>query len=516
MKQKYFVTTMKKMPQRSLPKSGTPGTQKWKILFAASEAVPFVKTGGLGDVCGALPKALKKLGHDVRLVLPRYWAVNKEYYHLQPIFGPMGVPMGQGILWCQIYEGKSDGFTVYFVEHENFFGRAGIYDNGNWEHSDNAERFGFFSCAALQLCRDLKFKPDLIHCHDWQTALIPAYLKIRHRKDSFFQNTATVFSIHNIAYQGTFPAEAYSFLGLGSDNFTQEKFENYGGINFMKGGIFYADAISTVSPGYAQEILSEPGANGLSVYLQRRQEDLFGILNGVDYDHWNPETDKNLPAHYSSQDLSGKRICRRALQKMFLLHERENIPIIGIISRFVEQKGFQHLALVMSRILHDMTVQFVILGSGDKGQEDFFGGLPARYPGKVGAWIGYSNPKAHLIEAGADFFLMPSLYEPCGLNQIYSLKYGTLPIARATGGLKDTVEQYDERTGSGTGFLYYDPTPQAIYDTVGWAVSTFYDRSGHLARMRQKAMEQHFSWFDSAKKYEEIYQKALARRAFWR
>lgn len=487
-----------------------------KILFAASEAVPFVKTGGLGDVCGALPKILKKLGHDVRLVLPRYWAINREYYGLKPILGPMGVSTGNGVIWSQVYEGKSDGFPVYFVEHENFFGRAGIYDDGDWEHPDNAERFGFFSCAALQLCRDLKFKPDIIHCHDWQTALIPPYLKIWYPQDSFFKNTATVFSIHNIAYQGTFKANAYAFLGLGSENFTEAKFENYGGVNFMKGGIFYADAISTVSPTYAQEILSEPGGSGLSSYLQRRREDIFGVLNGADYDHWDPETDKNIPAKYSPRDLSGKKLCKKALQKAFLLDEKETIPIIGIVTRFVEQKGFQHLAIVMHRILRDMNVQFVILGNGEKAQEDFFGGLPALYPGKVGAWIGYSNPKAHLIEAGADFFLMPSLYEPCGLNQIYSLKYGTLPIVRATGGLRDTVEQYDEKTGSGTGFLYYDQTSQAIYDTIGWAVSTFYDRSEHMADMRKRAMQRHFSWLDSAKQYEKIYQKALDRRASWR
>lgn len=491
-------------------------SKKHKILFVASEAVPFIKTGGLGDVCGALPKVLKQRGHDVRLVLPRYWAVSREHYKLKPILGPLGVPTGRGTIWCQVLEGKVDGFPVYFIEHEKFFGRAGIYDDGNWEHPDNAERFGFFSSAALQLCRDLNFKPDIVHAHDWQTALVPAYLKIWHLNDPFFKNTASVFSIHNIAYQGTFRGEVYDFLGLGAGNFTDAKFENFGGINLMKGGVFYADAITTVSPSYAQEILSEPGANGLSVFLQRRHEDLFGILNGVDYDHWNPETDGLIAAQYSERDMSGKKLCKKALQKDFLLEEREEVPIVGVVSRLVEQKGLKLLAIEMAYILQSMNVQFAIVGSGEKWQEDFFGGLPAYYPGRVGAWIGYSNRKAHMVEAGADFFLMPSLFEPCGLNQIYSLRYATLPIVRATGGLRDTVRQYDETTGAGTGFLYYDHTPDALFNTVGWAVSTFYDRPHHIAQMRKRAMAEHFSWLDAAKHYEIVYQKALQRRSSWR
>lgn len=501
--------TVKKKPQRKSRK------KKLKILFAASEAVPFIKTGGLGDVCGALPKALKKLGHDVRLVLPRYWAISREAYDLKPLF-TMGVPMGGGTAWCHVLEGRSEGFPVYFIEHENYFGRAGIYDDGKWEHPDNAERFGFFSQAVLQLCRDLKFSPDVIHAHDWQTALVPAYLKINYLNDPFFKNTASVFSIHNIAFQGTFKTDVYGFLGLGQENFSIDKFENYGGVNLMKGGIFYADAVSTVSPTYAQEILSEPGAHGLSNFLQRRREDLYGILNGADYDHWDPETDKLIPAQYSSDAMAGKKICKRTLQREFLLDGEDNVPVIGIISRFSEQKGFQYLAHAIHGILRDMKVQFAILGAGEKGQEDLFGGLPIHYPGQIGAWIGYSNRKAHLIEAGADFLLMPSLYEPCGLNQIYSLKYGTLPIVRATGGLRDTVVQYDEKTGSGTGFLFYDLTPEAIQGTIGWAISTYFDRKDHIAMMRRRAMAQHFSWLDSAKHYEGLYQKAIARRVIWR
>ncbi|MFH1664791.1 MAG: glycogen/starch synthase, partial [Candidatus Omnitrophota bacterium] len=395
------------------------------ILIAASEAVPFCKTGGLADVCGALPKALKKLGHDARLVLPRYWGIDHDRYNLTLALAPMGVPMGDRTVWCAVLEGEVDGVPVYFIDHEGYFGRPGIYDDGKREYDDNAERFGFFSRACIQLCRDLRFRPDIIHCNDWQTALIPAYLKILDKDDPFFSGTATVLSIHNIGHQGIFKPRFYQFLGLGEENFIEPRFESFGHIHFMKGGIFYADCISTVSPSYAEEILSPIGSNGLAPYLERRSDDIYGILNGADYEHWNPETDPLIPARYSARDLSGKAECKRALQREFRIAENPDVPIIGVVSRFVQQKGLQLLAPVIKSIVRDMIVQFVFLGAGEKSMEDFFGGLPARHPGTIGAWIGYNNEKAHLIEAGSDFFLMPSLYEPCGLNQIYSMKYGT-------------------------------------------------------------------------------------------
>ncbi|MDD5216646.1 MAG: glycogen synthase GlgA [Candidatus Omnitrophica bacterium] len=489
--------------------------EKKKILFVASEAVPFCKSGGLADVCGALPKALEKLGHDVRLVLPRYWVIGREQHQLKTALGSMGVPMGTGTVWCSVLEGKSNGVTCYFVEHEGYFGRAGLYDDGKWSYLDNAERFGFFSKSAIQICKDLNFQPDIIHCHDWQTSLTAAYLKIHELHHPFFARTASVFTIHNIAYQGTFPINAYDYLGLGYEHYTEAKFENYGGINMMKGTIFFADVINTVSPSYAREILSEPGANGLSPYLERRREDVHGILNGVDYDHWDPGTDDLIPAHYSVRDMSGKNRCKEALQKEFLLEPAERGPVIGITTRFAHQKGFHLVAPIIKDVVRNMAVQFAIIGSGEKGLEDFFGGLPAEFPGKVGAWIGYNNHKAHLIEAGCDFFLMPSLYEPCGLNQIYSMKYGTLPIVRETGGIRDTVEQYHEGDGTGTGFCFHAAEPHAIYNTIGWAVSTYYDRPQHFTAMRKRAMQKNFSWLDAAQKYEELYERALDRRAQW-
>lgn len=491
------------------------GPSSTKILIAASEAVPFVKTGGMGDVCGALPKILKQLGHDVRLVMPRYWCISKEKYGLKPVLNSMGVPMGDRTVWCSVLEGRSDGVPVYFIDHENYFGRAGLYDDGKWEYYDNPERFGFFSKACFQLCRDLNFKPDVIHANDWHTALIPAYLKICYLNDPFFKDTASVLTIHNIGYQGTFPKSSYDFLGLGEENFTEDKFESWGGVHFMKGGVFYADAISTVSPSHAEEMLTPVGGSGLAPYLERRREDIVGILNGADYDHWDPRNDPLIPANYSAEDLSGKAVCKRELQREFLLEENPNIPIIGVVSRFAHQKGFDLVAPIIRSVIKDMIVQFVFLGAGDKYLEDFFGGLPAEYPGKVGAWIGYHNEKAHRIEAGSDFFLMPSLYEPCGLNQIYSMRYGTLPIVREIGGLKDTVRQYNERTGEGTGFLFNSIDPMAVYYTIGWVVSTYYDRAGHMAKMKLEAMKTDFNWYDSAKKYEALYEKALARRATW-
>jgi starch synthase len=489
---------------------------KHKILLVASEAIPFVKTGGLADVCGALVKNLKARGHDVRLVLPRYWSIDRSQMNLKPVLSPMGVAMGNQMIWCEVFETLWKEIPVYLIEHEHYFGRRGIYDDGQNEYSDNGERFGFFCKATLQLCRDLEFRPDIIHCNDWQTALIPAYLKDGKQNDSFFNDTASVFSIHNIGYQGFFKKDVLPFLGIDGFHFNADCFESFGGINVMKGALFFADAINTVSPTYAQEILGEPGGSGLSVYLNRRKEDLCGILNGADYEDWDPEIDELIPAKYSHANMKGKAECKKVLQAQFHLEENPDIPVIGVVSRFAEQKGLDLLAAIIKNVVNDMRVQFVIVGSGEKQLEDFFGGLPAEISGKIGAWIGYDNRKAHLVEAGSDFHLMPSRYEPCGLNQMYGLKYGTLPIVRATGGLSDTVEQYSEESGKGTGFIFGYPDAKALYDTIGWAVSTYYDRPKHFKDMQSEAMQRHFSWNDSVVKYETLYERALKRRATWK
>ena len=511
----------KEKTKRSSKKKETPKAKKTlgqrkklNILFAASEAVPFSKSGGLADVCGALPKALAGKGHNVVVVMPRYWGITPD--DKKTVIEAMGVPIGKQTIWCRVLETQVGKVKYCFIEHNGYFGRSGLYDDGKWEYYDNAERFGFFSKAVLQLCKDTDFRADIIHCNDWQTALIPAYLKITEKDSLFFKNTASVFTIHNIGHQGVFPGGKYDFLGLGKENFTEPKFESWGKTHFMKGGIFYADAITTVSPSYAEEILTPGGGTGLAPYLERRMDDISGILNGADYDSWNPEKDDMIPRKYSVLDISGKAECKRALQREFQLDDAPNVPVIGMVTRLVYQKGLDLVAPVIRDIVRNMIAQIVILGSGEKAMEDFFGHLPSEFPGRIGAWIGFDERKAHLIEAGSDLFLMPSRYEPCGLNQIYSMRYGTLPIVREIGGLKDTVEQYDERKGTGTGFRFEKAEPEAVYYSVGWAVSTYYDRPGHFAGMRKKAMEKVFCWNDSVLKYEEVYKKALQRRASWR
>lgn len=481
------------------------------IVMISSECVPFAKTGGLADVVGALPKALQALGHRVIVVMPKYSLIDDQRYKLQSALSPMGVWMGDGEEWCAVHMSELTGFPVYFIESRKYFDRFGLYHDADFnDYQDNPRRFGFLTRAALQLCKDIGFQPDIVHAHDWQTALAPAYLKIWHWNDALLGSAASVLTIHNIAYQGVYNASHYNYLGLQSGNFNAEKFEDHGRVNFLKGGIYYADMVNTVSPTYARETRQPDLGYGLAPYLNNKGSRYYGILNGVDYAQWDPAVDSQIPAQYNSKDLSGKTICKEALQRRFLLEVDPGIPVVGVVSRFVQQKGLDLLAQTLEAVINAMRVQFVILGSGDKGLESFYGGLPARYPGRVGSFIGYNDELAHWIEAGADFFIMPSIYEPCGLNQIYSLKYGTLPIVRATGGLEDTVQQYDESSGAGNGFKFWEPSPSAIYYSIGWAVSTYYDRPAHIQKMIQSAMQQDYSWERSAVAYVRLYEEALA------
>ncbi len=484
-----------------------------KILMISSEVVPYAKTGGLADVVGALPQVLQRLGHEVIVVMPKYGSIDVQKFGLRRHWDSMGVWMGNMQEWCAVDVADNDGVPTYFIEHNNFFARPGLYHDDNFnDYADNPRRFAFLTRAGLQLAQDLRFKPDIVHVHDWQSALASAYLKIWHWNDPLLGGAASVLTIHNIAYQGKYPASHYDYLGLQWSNFTPDKFEDYGAINFLKGGIVYADVVNTVSPTYANETRTPALGYGLAPYLNDKGENYIGILNGVDYTQWNPAVDRLIPARYSLEDMAGKRICKAELQRRFLLDVNPHVPIVGVVSRLVSQKGLDLLAATIERIVNEMVVQFVVLGSGDKGLEAFYGDLPRRYPGRIGSFIGYNNQLAHWIEAGADFFIMPSIYEPCGLNQIYSLKYGTLPIVRATGGLDDTVIQYDERTGDGTGFKFWEPSPNAIFYTVGWAVSTFYDRPHHMAKMVRMAMQQDYSWEKSAAQYEALYAQAMRNK----
>jgi starch synthase len=484
-----------------------------KIVMISSECAPFAKTGGLADVVGALPTALKKEGHEAIVVMPLYSAVNREKFKLRPSAAPFGVWMGNCQEWCAVWESDAAGFTTYFIEFNKYFDRFGYYHDAQMnDYLDNAERFGFLCLAALQWCRAAGFDPDVVHTHDWQSAPAACYLKDWYSLDPVLGRTAGVLTIHNLSYQGVYSASCMPYLGIGREHFHPDKYESWGKLNLLKAGIFSADLVTTVSPNYARETKTAELGCGLAPYLNRRGDDYRGILNGVDYTQWNPETDPTLPARYTAADLSGKAVCKRALQERFHLEADATIPVVGVVSRFASQKGLDQLAQVIEGLVNDMRVQFVVLGSGDKGLEAFFGDLPRRYPGRIGTWIGYDDPLSHLIEAGSDFFVMPSVFEPCGLNQLYSLRYGTLPIVRATGGLDDTVEQYDEARGTGTGFKYADANPTALYFCVGWAVSTWYDRPKHFAALQQNAMKQDFSWDRSAAAYVELYRRALSKR----
>lgn len=485
--------------------------QKLNILFIASECAPYAKTGGLSDVVSALPIALTKLGHNVKIVIPKYSSIDTEKFKIKEVLSPMGVHMGNSQEWCSVHSTKhSKNVEIYFIEYEQYYNREGLYNDSEMnDYKDNPKRFAFLSNASFQLCKDINFKPDVIHSHDWQAALSMIYLKEWYGNDPFFQDAVGALTIHNIGYQGKCSFDNFEYLGFSNYVFNPDVLEDFGGINFLKGGIQYADIVNTVSKKYAEETKTEEYSHGLHTFLINKGEKYFGIVNGVDYEQWNPKVDKLISHNYDVKNMSGKSKCKLELQKKFNLKNDKNTPIIGVVSRFASQKGLDTLASVIEHIIPNMQVQFAILGSGDKNLENYFKSLSAKYPEQIGVYIGYDNELAHQIEAGSDFFIMPSLYEPCGLNQIYSLKYGTLPIVRATGGLDDTIDQYNEKTGDGTGFKFDDLTPQAIYDTVGWAVSTYYDRKDHLKKMIKRAMNKEYSWKQSAKEYVESYQKAI-------
>lgn len=486
------------------------------ILMVSAECAPFAKSGGLGDVAGALPQFLARAGHQVIVVMPLYALINRDKYAIRPAIEKLDVPYGTGLLSCAVYRSElPGGVQVYFLNHDDFYNRPGMYHDALFnDYADNPKRFGFLSKAAFQLCYLLNFRPDIIHANDWHTALIPAYLKRLYNDDPVFKDSASVLTIHNIAYQGRYNRSAFFETGLGWEDFTQDKFEHYGDVNFLKGGIHFADMVNTVSRGYAAETRGPAGGYGLEYFLNLKGDDYVGILNGADYSHWDPSVDTLIPANYSVNDMSGKAACKKFMQKQIGLKQNAEVPVIGIVSRLVEQKGFHIVAECIEELLINNAVQFAILGAGEKELETFFSSLSNRYPGKVGVFIGYDNELAHVIEAGSDFFLMPSLYEPCGLNQIYSLRYGTLPIVRATGGLDDTVENYNQETGEGTGFKFMEPACRAAVNTILRAVETYYHRKRHMENMIRMAMEQHFSWEDSVEEYLKLYDKAIQKARF--
>lgn len=484
-----------------------------KVLFVASECAPYAKSGGLGDVAASLPKALRKLGVDARLAIPLYDSIDRAKFGLAEE-APCRVAAGGGeVNGCGIWRGIADGgVPIWFVEHDRFFARGGLYDDRGTEFGDNAFRFGLLCMAAAQVCRDRDWIPDVIHVHDWPTAIFPALLDAWRKAGTPLGRAASVLTIHNQSYQGYSHPSALAYLGLGPEYFTADTLESWGKLNLLKGGIALADAITTVSPTYAKEVLAEPGGNGLSAYLQKRGEDFEGILNGADYDVWNPENDRLIPATYRAESLIGKGLCKQELQAQLGLATDPSVPLFGIVSRLAAQKGTGLMREVLPLVLAALKMQLVVLGSGEGDDENFFRWLARTFPGRVATEIGYSDELSHRIQAGSDFFLMPSLFEPCGLSQLYALRYGSLPVVHATGGLEDTIEQYNEGEGSGTGFKFYVPTATAFRDAVAWAVDTWQERPSHVTMMRERAMRIRFDWETSAKRYIEIYRRAMAKR----
>lgn len=491
--------------------------QPLRILMVSSELAPFAKAGGLGDAVASLGATLKQLGHDVWIVMPGYEVIDKEKFSVAHAHGPMCVHMGNIEEWCAVTTAKGQGdVPVFFIESKKYYGRQGLYhDNAMRDYGDNPARFGFLCRSALQLCIDRGFSPDIVHAHDWPAALACYYPKAWFWNNPVLGRSATVLTIHNSAYQGVYPRSFQPYLGINSADIRPEKFEDHGKINFLKGGLTFADMITTVSPTHAKEIAAPHGGFGLAPLLSSREQKFRGILNGADYDIWSPEIDPHIPIRFAVDDLEGKRECKRHLQQQFGLTVDEKVPLLIAIGRFVDQKGFSLISQSIENILNTMQVQFAILGTGDGRLENYFRALPSRYPGRAASYIGFDNVRAHLLEAGGDMVLMPSIYEPCGLTQMYSMRYGTLPIVRATGGLDDTVVNYDQTTGTGTGFKFNDATPQALYGTVGWAVGTYYDRPEHFSRLVASAMRARFSWEESAREYLDVYRKAQENKALY-
>jgi starch synthase len=480
------------------------------IAFAASECVPFSKTGGLADVIGALPRALASLGHQVTVYVPKYRQT--KLIGTQTLIRSLTIPFDDQFRFCSIVtDGNHSGVSFCFVDYPPFFDREGLYGTSSGDYPDNAERFALFSRAVLEASKILGV-PDIFHCHDWQSALIPVLLATQYAEDPAFRDVSTVFTIHNMGYQGLFPPDTLPLLTLPWDLFTMTKMEFFGQVNFLKGAMVFADFITTVSKKYSQEIQTAEFGFGLEGVLRARSSTVTGIVNGVDYDEWSPEKDKYIAQRYAAQDLSGKAKCKQALLAEFDISGADaRIPVIGIVSRFAAQKGFDLIAQIMDRLAREEMI-VVALGNGDKIYEEMLLRLNKQFPKKIAVKIAYNNSLAHKVEAGSDMFLMPSRYEPCGLNQMYSLKYGTVPIVRATGGLDDTVEPWDARAGKGTGFKFTEYSGEALLLTIKEALRAFRDQTSWQILIRN-GMTKDFSWNASAKEYVRVYERVRQGRS---
>jgi len=463
-------------------------------------------------VSGALPRALKVQGHDVRVVMPKYRVVNNQEFGLKNLGKSLAIPVGEEVAIVSILEGELERETpVYFIDYEPYFERDELYGTPEGAYEDNAERFILFSRAVLEAIKAIGFKPDVIHCNDWQTGLIPVYLKTLYKDDPFFQKTATVLTIHNIAYQGIFPKETLNLAGLDWKEYTPEKLEYYGQVSFLKGGLVYADVLNTVSVTYSKEIQSSPEFGyGLEGVLAHRTQNLYGILNGIDYSEWNPAKDDLIAVNYSLQEINKKMECKRVLLEENNLPVNLSCPFVGIVSRLVRQKGLDIIAEAINEIM-SLDLYFILLGRGEEEYHRLFSRIGRQHSRKAAIHITFDNGLAHRIYAGCDMFLMPSRYEPCGLGQLISLAYGTAPIVNPTGGLADTIEEFEPETGKGNGFLLSEYSASALVSALERAIS-IYRWKETWRRLIKNMMEANFSWAASTEKYLKLYQTAIDKR----
>lgn len=474
-----------------------------KVLFVTSEAVPFIKTGGLADVAGSLPRYFDKTKYDVRIILPKYVCMEDGMKEQMRFHSRFYVKLSWRSQYVGVLESKADGITYYFIDNEYYFAGTKPYNN----IYEDVEKFAYFSKAVLEALPVIDFRPDILHCHDWQTGLIPVYLKNEYQKDEFYQGIRTIFTIHNLQFQGRWIMQVVKDItGLPEQLFTSDKLESYGEANYLKGGVVYSDIITTVSRTYAHEITTPSSGEGLDGLMRARQKTLYGIVNGLDYQVFDPETDSYISHPFSKENISeGKRLNKSMLQKQLGLEEDDGIMMIGMVTRMTNQKGLELVDAVLDELLANARIQIVVLGTGQGNFENMFRHYAWKYEDKLSANIFYSEELAHRIYASCDAFLMPSLFEPCGLSQLISMRYGTVPIVRETGGLKDTVEAYNRYEQTGNGFSFCNFNAREMLSTLYYAMDIYYNHRDDWNAIAQRGMDEDFSWDHSAREYEKIY-----------
>ena len=487
--------------------------RKLKILFVSSEVEGFSKTGGLADAAKSLPIELRNLGHEVKIITPFYRTINHREHAQHRLNLTFKTNHTRPDIPFQVHELTLDGIPVLTIDNTHYFDRPGLYGEDHHAYQDNGERFAFFCLAAIQACEAIDYTPDIIHCNDWHTGLIPFLLKTRYHDHYRFARTKTIVTTHNACYQGIFDKSQLNLIPEVSACMDERVLENYNYINYLKVGLTYADKINTVSPNYASEVLTSLGSHGMSDVFIARIHDFEGILNGCDYSAWNPETDTLIAANFSADDISGKAVCKKDLQQRVGLPESEN-PVFGMVCRITEQKGFGILLPMLERLLKH-NLQLIIVGSGDPSITGQLNAIAKHFPEKFKFIDSYNNKLSHMVEAGADFFIMPSIFEPCGLNQLYSFAYGTLPIVRAVGGLKDTVLDYDQDPDNANGFVFDEPSPDKLLSLMRRALLLYVEHPEEMLRLKTQAMRCHFYWSTSAKHYNSLYYKALYHLHSW-